>query len=173
MGIGRLGMVEGEPDLEALMADSPEDPRSTGLPWVALALLEVEGRWLLQLRDDIEGIAAPGTWGLFGGHLDPGESPEQALRRELIEEIRYEAGNLRFWCHHRNSQRLASFFLGFLTVPLQDLTLLEGQDLTLATAAELRSGSIHSSRLNEARPLAPSLRWAVSQLEACQWRPNI
>jgi 8-oxo-dGTP diphosphatase len=95
------------------------------------------------------------------------------LRRELIEEIRYEAGNLRFWCHHRNSQRLASFFLGFLTVPLQDLTLLEGQDLTLATPAELRSGSIHSSRLNEARPLAPSLRWAVSQLEACQWRPNI
>jgi hypothetical protein len=55
-------MVEGEPDLEALMADSPEDPRSTGLPWVALALLEVEGRWLLQLRDDIEGIAPSGSW---------------------------------------------------------------------------------------------------------------
>ena len=28
---------------------------------VALAVLEREGRWLLQLRDDIEGIVHPGT----------------------------------------------------------------------------------------------------------------
>ena len=40
---------------------------------VALAMLEREGRWLLQLRDDIEGIVHPGGGGLFGGHLDPGE----------------------------------------------------------------------------------------------------
>jgi 8-oxo-dGTP pyrophosphatase MutT (NUDIX family) len=165
-------MVERGLDLGALKADSPQGPRSVGLPWVALALLEVEGRWLLQLRDDIAGIAAPGTWGLFGGHLDAGESPEQALRRELIEEINYTAGALHFWCQHRNEQRLASFFLGPLTVPLQALTLLEGQDLTLATPAELRSGAIHSSRLGETRPLAPTLRWAVDQLEICQWRPN-
>ncbi|MFM7315162.1 MAG: NUDIX domain-containing protein, partial [Cyanobium sp.] len=45
---------------------------------VALAVLEQRGRWLIQLRDDIAGIVAPGCWGLFGGHLDPGETPEQA-----------------------------------------------------------------------------------------------
>ncbi|MFN6133707.1 MAG: NUDIX hydrolase [Synechococcaceae cyanobacterium] len=165
-------MVDGVPDPDPLRAAELEDPRASGLPWVALALLEVEGRWLLQLRDDVEGIAAPGTWGLFGGHLDPGESPEQALRRELIEEINYEAEELRLWCHHRNAQRLASYFLGQLTVPLRALTLLEGQDLTLATPAELRSGWIHSLRLGEARPLAPSLLWAVNQLESCLWRPT-
>ena len=54
---------------------------------VALAMLERDGRWLVQLRDDIPGIVSPGCWGLFGGHLDPGESPDQALRRELQEEI--------------------------------------------------------------------------------------
>ena len=48
---------------------------------VALAMLHLEGRWLMQLRDDIPTIVAPGCWGLFGGHLDPGETPEQALRR--------------------------------------------------------------------------------------------
>jgi 8-oxo-dGTP pyrophosphatase MutT (NUDIX family) len=53
---------------------------------VALGMLEREGRWLLQLRDDIEGIVHPGCWGLFGGHLDPGERPEQAVLRELQEE---------------------------------------------------------------------------------------
>ena len=50
---------------------------------VALAMLERDGCWLMQLRDDIPGIVAPGCWGLFGGHLDPGETAEQALQREL------------------------------------------------------------------------------------------
>jgi len=54
---------------------------------VALAMLERDGRWLMQLRDEIPNIVAPGCWGLFGGHLDPAETPEQALRRELLEEI--------------------------------------------------------------------------------------
>ena len=48
---------------------------------VALAMLQRDGRWLMQLRDEIPSIVAPGCWGLFGGHLDPGETPEQALRR--------------------------------------------------------------------------------------------
>lgn len=52
---------------------------------VALAMLQRDGRWLIQLRDEIPTIVAPGCWGLFGGHLDPGETPEQALRRELLE----------------------------------------------------------------------------------------
>jgi hypothetical protein len=51
---------------------------------VALAMLHRQNRWLMQLRDDIPGIVAPGCWGLFGGHLVPGETPEQALRRELL-----------------------------------------------------------------------------------------
>ncbi len=150
---------------------SDESP-SPWHPWVALALLEKQGRWLLQLRDDMEGIVAPGTWGLFGGHLEAGESPEQALRRELLEEITYAAGPLRLWCHHRNAQRLASYFHGPLTVPLQCLTLLEGQDLTLASTQDLSSGLIHSDCLGEPRPLAPSLRWAVNRLAACGWRPS-
>ena len=51
---------------------------------VALAMLHRYGRWLMQLRDEIPGIVAPGCWGLFGGHLDPGETPEQAQKRGLV-----------------------------------------------------------------------------------------
>ena len=46
-----------------------------------------DGRYLLQLRDQKPGIFFPGHWGLFGGATDPGESPEDAVRREVKEEL--------------------------------------------------------------------------------------
>lgn len=51
------------------------------------ALILVEGRYFLQLRDDIPGIFFPNHWGCFGGGVDPGESSEETLRRELREEL--------------------------------------------------------------------------------------
>jgi len=131
---------------------------------VALAVLDREGRWLLQLRDDIAGIVHPGTWGLFGGHLDPGESPAQAVRRELHEEIAWLAeAALPFWFSDRNAERTAHFFRAPLPVPLEALRLLEGQDMVLADWQELLSGQVWSPRLGEHRPLAPSLRLAVER----------
>ena len=67
---------------------------------VALALLERNGRWLMQLRDDVPGIVGPGCWGLFGGHLDPGETAQQALERELLEEIGWSSSGLEFRLLH-------------------------------------------------------------------------
>lgn len=55
---------------------------------IALVILEDrQGRILLQLRSQVDGIANPGKWGLFGGHLEPGESPIEAAVREIEEEL--------------------------------------------------------------------------------------
>lgn len=52
------------------------------------AIIELDdSRFLLQLRDSKPGIYYPSHWGLFGGAVDEGESPEQALCRELEEEL--------------------------------------------------------------------------------------
>jgi 8-oxo-dGTP diphosphatase len=131
---------------------------------VALALLEREGRWLLQLRDDVPGIVAPGHWGLFGGHLDPGETPEQALRRELLEEIAWQAGPLRFAFRQVRPERVLHYFHAALPVPLEELRLLEGQDLALVALAEMERGAVWSPKLGERRPLAASLQWALPEL---------
>jgi mutator protein MutT len=59
----------------------------TGADAVAAILLLDDGRYVMQLRDDKPDIWYPGYWGCFGGAVDPGETPEQALARELTEEI--------------------------------------------------------------------------------------
>ncbi|MEP4379705.1 MAG: NUDIX domain-containing protein [Alphaproteobacteria bacterium] len=46
-----------------------------------------EGKYLLQHRDEKPGIFFPDHWGFFGGALEPGETPAQALIRELAEEL--------------------------------------------------------------------------------------
>ncbi len=124
---------------------------------VALAMLHRQGRWLMQLRDDIPGIVAPGCWGLFGGHLDPGETPEQAVRRELLEEIGWQPHHLELWLEHPHPRRLAHVFRAELTVPPEALQLLEGQDLALVSPEELLSGTVWSHRLHCHRPLADGL----------------
>jgi 8-oxo-dGTP pyrophosphatase MutT (NUDIX family) len=58
----------------------------------AAALIVTEdGRYLLQLRDDIPRIFYPGHWGCFGGALSTDETPIQALKRELEEELEFKS----------------------------------------------------------------------------------
>jgi 8-oxo-dGTP pyrophosphatase MutT (NUDIX family) len=52
------------------------------------ALITVEdGRYLMQLRDDIPRIFYPGHWGCFGGAVGQDEIGLAALQRELAEEL--------------------------------------------------------------------------------------
>ena len=134
---------------------------------VALAMLHRDGHWLLQLRDDIDSIIYPGHWGLFGGHVEPGESPTDAVQRELMEEISWAPSTpLQLWFSDNSGTRTAHVFRGALTVPLEQLRLKEGQDLRLASLEELRSERIWSDQCLERRPIAPGLNIVMRHLLA-------
>lgn len=63
-----------------------ESPTSTPLLHVvAAALIDADGRVLLQQRP-LNGSLA-GLWEFPGGKIEPGETPEAALIRELEEEL--------------------------------------------------------------------------------------
>jgi 8-oxo-dGTP diphosphatase len=52
---------------------------------VAVALVDADGRVLLAQRPEGKGMA--GLWEFPGGKIETGETPEQALIRELSEEL--------------------------------------------------------------------------------------
>ncbi|MEC3948956.1 (deoxy)nucleoside triphosphate pyrophosphohydrolase [Sphingobium sp. HWE2-09] len=63
-------------------------PSFSPLLVVAVALIDADGRVLLQQRPP--GKAMAGLWEFPGGKVEPGETPEAALVRELEEELGIE-----------------------------------------------------------------------------------
>lgn len=61
-------------------------------------ILTISDKYVVQLRDDKPNIFFPGYWSLFGGQVENNENPEDALKRELLEELNLEIkGNLNFF----------------------------------------------------------------------------
>jgi 8-oxo-dGTP diphosphatase len=65
----------------------PSFSAMTPVRHVVLAVMTVNGGYALQHRDDRPDVAWPGYWGLFGGSVDTGERPIEAIRREIDEEL--------------------------------------------------------------------------------------
>lgn len=135
-------------------------------PEVAIAILYQGDRFLLQLRDDIPTIAWPGHWAFFGGHLEPGESPDEAMYRELEEEIGYAAPQLALFQRLDDTGVVRHVYCGPLVVPVESLVLTEGLDLGLWSVDDIYRGKRFSTRANEERPLGrPHQQILLSFLE--------
>jgi 8-oxo-dGTP pyrophosphatase MutT (NUDIX family) len=62
---------------------------------VAALLVHDDERYVMQLRDAVPQIFYPNHWGCFGGAVDAGETPLDALRRELEEELEFRMREAR------------------------------------------------------------------------------
>jgi 8-oxo-dGTP diphosphatase len=111
----------------------------------AIAILVVNGRFVLQHRDDKPNIPAPGHWSLFGGEIDPGENAHEAIRREIHEELGILRGDWKLvWrIHHHNPDRgydvHANVFTADVTHEWPTHVLGEGQGVGLFTLDALPS----------------------------------
>ncbi len=87
----RLGDLFYDPILRESDAEHHAALRQTGFFGKAGAgcifLARSTGRILLAHRSEM--VEQPGTWGGWGGAINSGEDPEQAVRREVAEEAGY------------------------------------------------------------------------------------
>jgi len=121
---------------------------------VGVILVDRQGRILCQLRDDIEGIAWPGVWGIVGGAIEVGELPYDAAVREVEEEVGQTIERLHLigeipalW-----SGGTLHLFCGGASFSDADIIIGEGQD-----ARFFSSGDI-----NVLQPTAPFLKPLVN-----------
>ena len=128
------------------------------------AVIHSNGKILLQLRDKKPNIFYPGVWGLFGGSVDNGEKPIDALKRELLEEIGLDIKGAKFlfkWDHYIYNSVL-HFFSVPLTVELTSLSLNEGQAMEFFSID-------HTSRIS----MEPSLKLNLCKVfERLSIQPN-
>lgn len=123
---------------------------------VAIAILYRQDKFLFQLRDNIPNIVYPGHWGLFGGHLDPGETSDVAVVRELQEEISYSPPVISKFGSYFDAKVIRHVYHAPLTVELDRLILLEGWDMDLLTPAQISSGRCYSAKAAQTLPLVPA-----------------
>lgn len=103
------------------LSDNPAKERPLLLV-VAAALFDTQGRVLLAQRP--EGKSLAGLWEFPGGKLEPGETPEQALVRELREELAIEAAPQDLWPVAFASHTYEAFHL---LMPLYGLRQWQGE----------------------------------------------
>ncbi len=124
------------------------------LKQVAIAIIDRKGEFLIQLRDDIPTIVYPGCWALFGGHLEEGETPESALKREIKEEINYGITTFsKFGCY-QDKRVIRHVYHLPLTVEIDSLTLREGWDFALVSPEIIYCGNCYSQKAQQIKPFA-------------------
>jgi len=98
----------------------------------AIILENDKGEFLLALRDDKSWIPFPNHWDLIGGHVEEGETPEEALVREVKEELDIDIKEYTFYkkyeCLTGDAYANTKYiYSGKINIPIEEVTLLEGQ----------------------------------------------
>ncbi len=103
---------------------------------VAAAIVERDGRWLMARR--LKGTHLEGLWEFPGGKVDPGESLEACLIRELAEELGVDSrvGRLRWSTTHDYPAKRVVLHFYECTIDGEPRPLL-GQELRWVSASEL------------------------------------
>ena len=113
-------------------------------------IIDAQGRYFFQLRDDIPAIIFRGYWGLFGGALESLETLYVAIKRELYEELLYLPASIELFFSYTYSLKKVNIIDREMTVftcsiekdEIDKLDLKEGWCFSFFTAQELKNRNV-------------------------------
>jgi 8-oxo-dGTP diphosphatase len=114
------------------------------MKWAGIVLVNARGEILLNLRDDNPEINWPNQWDVIGGVVEDGETPDECMVREMMEETGEVLTDFRAFNAYDVpllDGGVAQFhvYSAPLDKPAPELTLGEGQEHRFFAVAQLEA----------------------------------
>ena len=91
---------------------------------------------LLALRDDKSGLPYRNMWDVPGGHVEPDETPEKCIVREMKEEMNLDLRDFQLLCQKEFDDRIEYTYWKKENLNISEINLMEGQLLKWFTHKE-------------------------------------
>jgi 8-oxo-dGTP diphosphatase len=108
-------------------------------PSTSIILENEKGEVLLMLRDDKPTIQFPNQWVLVGGAGEEGETPEDGIRRELMEELELQIDSVTLFKRYEWQEKTEYVYHARVTLDSETQPLHEGQRVQYFSKSEIET----------------------------------
>lgn len=102
-----------------------------------ILMLNGNNELLMLLRDDIPNIPYPNMWDIPGGKVEPGEIPEETVKREMMEEMGLKLENFSLFKVYETDDLIDNVFWTRIDLTPKEIDLKEGQKIAYFSHKQL------------------------------------